>query len=123
MSWSKAGFTRKNRGSQRKIVRECPAVSNLWSLKEDHRGVRIGHALPAVDIAALRLQLADAHARTHGGQQHLGDFRGRAGKEFRGAFGLALDHPGLAAVPAIEIDRPVAVEQYVRAGLDRIVLE
>ena len=39
------------------------------------------------------------------------------------ALGLAVDHPGLAAVPAIEIDGAVAVEHDVRAGLDLAVLE
>ena len=80
------------------------------AVEEDHGGGRVRHALAAIDLAALSLQLADACAGPHGGEQHLRHARGRVGEALRSAGGLAFHHPGLAAVPAIKIDGAVTVE-------------
>ena len=98
-------------------------VGEAEAVEEDDGGSRVRHAFPPVDFATLGLQLHDARARSHRGEQHLRHPRGRIGKALGRAFGLALYHPGLAAVPAIKIDGAVAVEHDVAAGLDHVVLE
>ena len=56
----------------------------------------------------------------HERRSHLAG-RGKTRRPFRGR--LAADDPGLAAVPAVEIEGPVAVEHDVGAGKDLLVLE
>src|SRR5437016_8373936 len=85
-------------------------VGEPEAVEEDHGGRGVRHALAAIDLAALSLQLADACAGPYGGYQHFRDPRGRVGEALRSAGGLALHHPGLAAVPAIKIDGAVTVE-------------
>ena len=91
--------------------------------KKTIRAVGIRHARLPVGGARERLQLLDARAGLHGGQAASRHRRGRVRPALGVALGLAVDHPGLAAVPAVEIDRAVAVEHDVRAGLDLAVLE
>src|SRR5262245_57784241 len=98
-------------------------VGQAEAVEEDDGGSRVRHAFPSVDFATFGLELADARARSHGGEQHLRHSCRRIGKAPGRAFRLALYHPGLAAVPAIKIDGAVAVEHDVAAGLDHVALE
>src|SRR3546814_8783136 len=93
-------------------------------LRRPPRSTRMTHSFPTrrssdlVHRARPRLQLRYPDAGAHGveqigrhGHRRLGEAPGRP-------LGLAADHPGVAAVPAVLVDGAVAVEHDMGAGLD-----
>src|SRR6185295_12331603 len=77
----------------------------------------------AVELPPATLKLARPRSRLHFRNELLRNLRRGAEVALAHAIGLAADHPGLAAVPAIEIERAMAVEHHVHAALDLEVFE
>src|SRR3546814_8171797 len=68
--------------------------------------------------ARPRLQLRYPDAGAHGVEQIGRHVHRRLGEAPGRPLGLAADHPGVAAVPAVLVDGAVAVEHDMGAGLD-----